>query len=191
MKRHICDVMIFSVREYGILSKSSSAGGSVASARAARVSMIKLTHNIWTGVKGDYLIMTAPKNAINMATMLTVNWNCRNLRMQSKIFRPYFIAVTMLLKLSSSRIMPAASLATSVPAIPIANPMSAFLRAGASLVPSPVIATTWPSCFSPVAKIYLSSGDDLAKTRNSFTILVNSFKFLTYYLSASAALTRP
>ena len=36
----------------------------------------------------------------------------------------------------------AASLATSVPAIPIANPTSAFFSAGASLVPSPVTATT-------------------------------------------------
>ena len=51
-------------------------------------------------------------------------------------------ALTMLVKLSSVRMMSLASLATSVPAIPIANPTSAFLRAGASLVPSPVTATT-------------------------------------------------
>jgi hypothetical protein len=38
------------------------------------------------------------------------------------------------------------------------------LRAGASLVPSPVMATTFFNCFSPVANKYLSSGDDRANT---------------------------
>ena len=38
----------------------------------------------------------------------------------------------------------AALFATSVPVIPIAQPMSAALSAGASFTPSPVIATTWP-----------------------------------------------
>jgi len=40
--------------------------------------------------------------------------------------------------------MSAASRATSVPARPIAMPMSAAFSAGASLTPSPVIATTSP-----------------------------------------------
>jgi len=52
----------------------------------------------------------------------------------------------MVEKLSSVRIITAASFVTSVPVIPIAIPMSAFLTAGASLTPSPVIATIWP-CF--------------------------------------------
>ncbi len=47
-------------------------------------------------------------------------------------------------KLSSFKTISAASLATSVPAIPIAIPMFARDKAGASLSPSPVIATTWP-----------------------------------------------
>ena len=38
--------------------------------------------------------------------------------------------------------MEAVSLATSVPAIPMAMPMSAVFNAGASLTPSPVTATT-------------------------------------------------
>ena len=58
------------------------------------------------------------------------------------MFLPHFIAVTIEQKLSSSKIIPEAYLATYVPAIPIAKPISAFLSAGASLVPSPVIATT-------------------------------------------------
>lgn len=62
--------------------------------------------------------------------------------------------------------MPEASLATSVPAIPMAKPISAFLRAGASLVPSPVMATTWSSFLRPVVMRYLSSGEDLARTQS-------------------------
>lgn len=93
-------------------------------------------------MSGDYLSTAPPTNAITRATKLTVSWNCRNLRMESKMLRPHFMAVTMELKLSSSRIIPDAYFATSVPAIPIANPISAFFNAGASFVPSPVIATT-------------------------------------------------
>jgi len=68
----------------------------------------------------------------------------------------------------------AAYFATSVPAIPIANPTSALLSAGASLVPSPVTATTLCLSLSPITKAYLSSGLDLAKTHRSFQILSNS-----------------
>ena len=42
-------------------------------------------------------------------------------------------------KLSSVRIIAAASLETSVPVMPIAMPMSACWSAGASLTPSPVM----------------------------------------------------
>lgn len=45
-------------------------------------------------------------------------------------------------KLSSRRIISEAPLAISVPFIPIEKPTSDFLKAGASLVPSPVAATT-------------------------------------------------
>jgi len=58
------------------------------------------------------------------------------------MFLPHLQAVTMDAKLSSNNMISAASLATSEPEIPIANPTSAFLRAGASFVPSPVTATT-------------------------------------------------
>src|SRR5918996_882116 len=47
----------------------------------------------------------------------------------------------MVAKLSSVRIIVAASLVTSVPVTPIATPMSALRSAGASLTPSPVIVT--------------------------------------------------
>ena len=72
------------------------------------------------------------------------------------MFLPQRTAFTMELKLSSTRMIEAASRATSVPVMPMANPTSAFLRAGASLVPSPVTATTFPLSFSAVTKQYLS-----------------------------------
>ena len=52
--------------------------------------------------------------------------------MHSKMFLPHLMAVTIDEKLSSKSIIPEASLATSVPAIPIAKPISAYLRAGPS-----------------------------------------------------------
>jgi hypothetical protein len=80
------------------------------------------------------------------------------------MFLPHMQALTIEAKLSSMMIISAACLAISVPVIPIAKPTSAFFKAGASLVPSPVTATTSPSYLSPVTKRYLSSGLDLART---------------------------
>src|SRR5215475_13220043 len=57
------------------------------------------------------------------------------------ILRPCSTAKTIVAKLSSDRIIRPAFLATSVPE-PMAIPMSAALMAGASLTPSPVMATT-------------------------------------------------
>ena len=57
---------------------------------------------------------------------------------------PSRIARVIVEKLSSSRIISAAFFATSVPVMPIAQPISAALSAGASFTPSPVIATISP-----------------------------------------------
>ena len=57
-----------------------------------------------------------------------------------------------------------AFLATSVPFLPIAIPMSAFFNAGASFTPSPVIATTAPVLWKAFTILTLCSGDTLAKT---------------------------
>lgn len=59
----------------------------------------------------------------------------------NKKVESYTITLTMEVKLSSVRMMSEASFATSVPAIPMAKPTSAFFRAGPSFVPSPVTAT--------------------------------------------------
>jgi len=48
-------------------------GGSVARAKAAKVSMIKLTHNICTEVNGVSEIATPPTKTMNIATILTVS----------------------------------------------------------------------------------------------------------------------
>mmetsp|Transcript_9118 Transcript_9118/g.22803 ORF Transcript_9118/g.22803 Transcript_9118/m.22803 type:complete len:300 (-) Transcript_9118:1615-2514(-) len=57
--------------------------------------------------------------------------------------RPSSTALTMVVKLSSASTILAAPCATAVPE-PMATPMSAALRAGASLTPSPVMAATSP-----------------------------------------------
>ena len=94
------------------------------------------------------------------------------------MFLPHITADTILLKLSSKSMIEAASLATSVPDIPIANPTSAFFNAGASLVPSPVTATTLPLSIKPVTNAYLSSGRDLAITFRLGIIESNTSAFL-------------
>lgn len=66
--------------------------------------------------------------------------------------------------------------------IPIAKPTSALFKAGASLVPSPVTATTEPSSFKPVTRRYLSSGEDLASTFNFLATYLNALRFLTLSL---------
>ena len=66
--------------------------------------------------------------------------------------------------MSSVRIRSAAFFATSVPVIPIATPTSAAFREGASLTPSPVMATILPEAFSAFTMRTLCSGDTWANT---------------------------
>ena len=73
----------------------------------------------------------------------------------------------MVEKLSSVKIISAASLDTSVPVIPIAHPISAFFRAGASFTPSPVIAhIAFLFCLASTI-LTLSFGATRANTENS------------------------
>ena len=55
-------------------------------------------------------------------------------------------------------------LGVGAPAMPMARPTSDSLSAGASLVPSPVTATIWPSSFSSCTSSYLSLGELRAST---------------------------
>ena len=68
---HMTGVTIGLFFAYGCLVKMSLAGGSVASARAPRVSMTKLTQSICTALRGESLKTTEPKKTMNMATTLT------------------------------------------------------------------------------------------------------------------------
>ena len=72
--------------------------------------------------------------------------------------RPSRMAVTIEPKASSSSTSEAASRATSVPRAPIATPMWAAFSAGASLTPSPVIATTSPAARKACTTRSLCSG---------------------------------
>ncbi len=76
--------------------------------------------------------------------------------------RPSRTASTIVAKLSSARIILAASLVTSVPETPIATPISAAFSAGASLTPSPVIATISPSACNASTMRSLCAGDTRA-----------------------------
>lgn len=75
---------------------------------------------------------------------LVLSWNVRKFWMLLKMPFPSSMACRIVEKSSSVRIISAASLATSVPLMPIDMPMSALFNAGASLTPSPVIATISP-----------------------------------------------
>ena len=110
-------------------------------------------------------------NVKTTAVILTVIWNCRNFLTASLTARPHISAVMVEEKLSSRRIIELASLATSVPAMPMENPTSAIFRAGPSFVPSPVTATVSPRCFNLPTRIRLSSGDERARTRRFGRIL--------------------
>ena len=69
-------------------------------------------------------------------------------------------------KLSSVSTIVAASRATSLPLAPIAMPMSARRSAGASLTPSPVIATVWP-CARSASTIRSFASGELRATSSS------------------------
>ena len=86
-------------------------------------------------------------------------------------------AVRIEAKLSSIIKISAAYLAISVPAIFIAKPTSAFDKAGASFVPSPVTATTFSLSFKPTTNAYLSFGLLQARTFRFFEILSKISEF--------------
>jgi hypothetical protein len=137
--------------------------------------MIKLTQSICTEAKTDCLMIAEDTKTMQTAIMLTVSWNCRNLRMEVYTLRPHTTAFTIELKLSSKMIISEAFLDTWVPVIPIANPISALIKAGASLAPSPVTPTICPNLLIPSTNTYLCYGLLLAMTTKSPTTSSNAF----------------
>mmetsp|Transcript_27883 Transcript_27883/g.61175 ORF Transcript_27883/g.61175 Transcript_27883/m.61175 type:complete len:325 (+) Transcript_27883:1066-2040(+) len=77
--------------------------------------------------------------------------------------RPSATASTTVAKLSSASTISAALRATAVPE-PMATPISARMRAGASFTPSPVIATTWPWLRSSSTSLSLCRGSTRLST---------------------------
>lgn len=67
----------------GLRSNRSSEGASVAKAKEAKVSIIRLIHNIWMGARTYCLMRLAPIIVEMTATMLTVNWNWMNFLIES------------------------------------------------------------------------------------------------------------
>ena len=95
-------------------------------------------------------------------------------------FLPLETALIIVAKLSSAKIMVAASLETSVPVIPMAMPTSAFLSAGASFTPSPVMAVICPLFCHALTILILFSGETLAYTEIFSTFsLSHSSSFLS------------
>jgi hypothetical protein len=150
----------------GFLSSSASVAGSIASASAAKVSMMMLIHRRCTVVRTD---SSSSKAATVTKVMITVvmfvdSWNCKNLHMASFMQHPHIIALTIEQKLSSIRMISEASFATSVPAIPIEKPTLEVFSAGPSLVLSPVTPTTSQRDLRVSTRISLSPRDKWVRT---------------------------
>ena len=99
--------------------------------------------------------------------------------------RPSSTAFSIEAKLSSVKTISAAPLATSVPVMPIAIPISAAFKLGASLTPSPVIAAIKPLSLIAFTMDILFSGETRA---NTLTVFTTSFNCSNDNLSSSSPL---
>jgi hypothetical protein len=70
---NILGEIIYESLEWGLSSRSVYYGGSVARAREAKVSIIKLIQSSWSGVNNSYLTTAAPTKVHETATTFTVN----------------------------------------------------------------------------------------------------------------------
>jgi len=133
--------------ERGGRSMIPRSAGSTPNATAAIPSVTKLIQSIWAGKRMRGPLRTILIKIATTSARLELSKYRTNFWILSYCRRPSSTALIIVAKLSSRRIVSDAPFATSVPRIPIAIPTSAFLRAGASLTPSPVMATMCPiSC---------------------------------------------
>lgn len=116
--------------------------GSKASIRPRATAVVMLIHRIWVGRIGRVAPSRIAVRMTSPSPMFVGRVHTMNLVRLSKTPRPSSTPASMVAKSSSVSTISAASLATSVPLHPIATPMFAWRRAGASLTPSPVMATT-------------------------------------------------
>ena len=131
---------IDSLRGLGLFFIASGSGGLNPRAVAGGPSVTKLTHNKCKGVSGSGRPSTVAIKIVAISPILQLIKKVTNVCILLYIFLPSSTAATIDAKLSSTKIMSAAALATSVPVMPMAIPMSACLNADASLTPSPVMA---------------------------------------------------
>ena len=144
--------------------KRSRSAGSIPMAMAGRESVSRLINSRCTGAKGNGSALIDVYSTQRIPAIFPDNKNWMEFLIFRYTFLPFATALIIVAKLSSVKIMAAASLETSVPAFPIAIPMSAFFKAGASFTPSPVIAVMCPFfCHASTMRI-LCSGDTLAYT---------------------------
>ena len=98
-----------------------------------------------------------------------------------KILLPSSTANTMVEKLSSINTKSLAFCVTAVPLRPMATPTSAHFSAGASLTPSPVMATTCPEAIKLATMATLSLGKARQKQRTEPINSCSSCGGLTSY----------
>src|SRR5699024_5386632 len=150
---------------------------SIPKAKAGKLSVTKFNQSNCIGNNGTGRFINILPNTNNISPILQDNKKNINFFILLYIIRPSSTADTILEKLSSVNTISAVFLATSVPVMPIAIPISDLFNAMASLTPSPVIATTSPLSFKADTILTLCSGDTLAYTVFSFTTSFNSSSF--------------
>ena len=173
---------------------TSGSGGSKASAIASATELTMFTHNICTGVIGRATPARIAAIRHIDSPPLTGSRNMMAFLRLSYTARPARTASAMVAKLSSASTISAASFAASLPLPPIAMPTSARFRAGASLTPSPVIATTAPSACRACTRRSLCSGLVRAKTSDDITrcrSVTSSSRSMSAPVTTSKAPGRP
>lgn len=147
---------------------SSSSSGSLTSATAGSCSVIRSTMSTHSELSICGTSNTKRQNTGTSSGTACDNVYAISFRRLLKASRPSRMDSTMEQKSSSRQIMSAASLATSLPAAdPIATPTSAARSAGASLVPSPVTATTAPAAWYAATMRCFCRGEVRANTTSS------------------------
>ncbi len=99
----------------GFLFIISLSAGSVLRASAGKLSVIRFIHRIWSGRRGRGRCIRIDATIKRISSRFAASRNLVNFFVLSKIFLPCFTASTIVAKLSSSKTMSEASLATSVP----------------------------------------------------------------------------
>ncbi len=125
-------------------SPASVAGSRTAMASAGARSVRRLTSMIWRAFRGELPVSAAASTLKATSPRLPPTRMASASRTEPHIARPSSSAAMIVSSRSSPTTRSAAAVAAGVPRRPSAIPTSASRMAGASLAPSPVIATTRP-----------------------------------------------